>query len=317
MTRLPAMGEVAEDSRAHDGDEVLYSVTALLAVIDKPALMHWAVYETARRVVPRLHIVGARLDNEGTDSAIDYVANLRWQTDGRLTDSQLGTLAHHLFNVWALSGVRPDVHPELHPGHGKDGAVLHDDDLRDLRRMLDQFDRFLQEFAPAYEATEVVVYHPRYRYAGQADGFARIADARLIFDYKTSRKTWDRRGRERGPYAETGLQLAAYRYAQMAAVWRARRYHARSRRYYLLSADEQKVALPVPEVDGGVAIHVTPEHCKVHPMRCGPDMFEAFLHVLEVARWRINVADSVVGDPMEPPHPLPEDTSDPFVGLPT
>jgi hypothetical protein len=312
---LPRIGEVVE-CKAEPGDRTLYSVTTIISVLDKPALIPWAVNETAERTVANLATVQQRLD-EGVDEAVAYVAGLRWKTDGRLRDTELGTLAHQFFDQWAITGQRPEVVPELHPQHAQTGAVLHADDLFALRSMLDQFDRhWLQAFCPSYEATEVVVYHPDYEYAGQADGFVTVDGKRLILDYKTSRKTWTRAGKKRGPYPEVGLQLAAYRHATHAAVWRARRYTNRSRRYYLLNDAEREMALPVPEVDDGLALYVTPHSCDAYPVRCDREMHEAFLFCQEMARWQFNVANHVVGNPLVPLHVPPDNEDDPFAGLP-
>lgn len=320
---LPRIGEV-RDTKAEPDDEVFYSVTTILGVLDKPALINWAVSETAARAVAQLDKVRRRLDEDGTDEAIALVEKMRWETGGLLRDSELGTLAHHLFDVWATSGNRPEVHPEMHPRHAVDGSTLATDDVLSLAGMLDQFDRgFLQAFEPAYDATEVVVYNPTYRYAGQCDGFVRIGDMRLILDYKTSRRSWDKNGKERGPFPEVGLQLAAYRYATHAAVWRARRYTNYSRRYYLLSETEREMAVPVPDVDNGIAVYVTPHICRVHPVQCGrsndwatPGQFESFVYVREAARWLFDVAPNVVGAAMQPLVAAPVDASDPFAGLP-
>lgn len=318
---LPRLGEVI-DAKAEPDDDVLYSVTTLLGVLDKPALIPWAVGETAVRVVPNLDLIRRRLHEEGFDAAVDYVERLRWNTDGKLKDSELGTLAHHLFDVWATTGLRPPLEPELHPRHAVDGSVLGKEDLRALTGMLDNFDRgFLQAFCPEYIATEVVVYNQALRYAGQADGFVVIDGMRLILDYKTSRKTYTKDGKLRGPFPQVGLQLAAYRYATAAAVWRARRFKSYSRRYYLLSPTEREMALPVPEVDNGIAVYVTPESCTAYPVRCEasgdwerPGQFESFVYVREAARWLYDQADDVIGNPMVPRH-VPEQ-DDPFKGLP-
>ena len=317
MTDLPRHGEVLDDVRAEPNDEIMWSVTTILKVLDKSdVLINWACGVQAERTIANLKRIYGRLKNEGEASAVEYVAGLRWQTDGLLSDSALGTLAHGLFDTFALSGSRPDVVAEMHPSHARDDTLLDERDVVSLERMLDQFSRFLDEFQPDYLATECVVYSPTYRYAGQADAFAAFDHVPYIVDYKTSRKSWTKANKERGPYPEAGLQLAAYRYAECAAIWRARRYQSYSRRYYLLSDTERDMAVPVPEVEGGVAVYVTPERYGVYPMRCGPDMFEAFLFVLEAARWQFNVAKHVVGNPLDAPHPRPIPPGDPFAGLP-
>lgn len=320
---LPTIGSIAEDQRREPGDEALWSVTTIIGILDKPALVPWAVGETAEQVVDDVKGLLYRLENDGREETIDWVKRLRWRTDGRLKASDLGTVAHGLFDEYAINGTRPEVVPELHPDFAKDRSLLDERDLHDLRRMLDQFDRFLAEFQPEYLATEVVVYDPKIRpdgsdgfgHAGQADCFLSINGIPLIGDYKTSRKSWTKSGAERGPYPEVGLQLAAYRYSQMAAVWRARRYKSQGRRYYLLSEAEKAAALPVPEVDNGVAIYVTPDRYGVYPVRCGAGQYEAFLYCLEMARWSFNESKHVVGNPMPPQHPIPEPSDNPFAGL--
>lgn len=313
---LPRVGEVVETAR-QPSDDVLWSVTTLIgACTPIDALVPWAVNETAERTVSSLDRVIWRKENEGAQSAIDYVKGLRWQLGGRLTDTALGTVAHGLFEQYALTGTRPDVAPELHPEHAAEGSVLHADDAVALVAMLDQFDRhWLQEFQPDYEAAEVVVYHPRLGYAGQTDGFASVQHIPYVVDYKTSRKTYDRKGNVRPPYPEVAPQLAAYRYAEKAAVFRARRYTNRSRRYYLLSAAEKEAAVDVPAVEGGLCVKVTPAHCGVYPVNCGPDVFAAFTHMIEVARWQFNLSAWAVSHAMDPPFPAAVD--DPFAGLPT
>jgi hypothetical protein len=166
--------------------------------------------------------------------------------------------------------------------------------------MLDRFDHWLQRFTPAYQATEVVVYHPTYGYAGQADGFLTVDGVRLIIDYKTSRDGYDAKGNPKTPYPEAALQLAAYRYAEGAAVWRPRRIEQFRRRYYLLSDAERDRAVPVPEVDGGAVIHITPDHCELFPVRCDQQVHEAFLYVQEASRWVNGLSKNVIGMPMVP-----------------
>lgn len=315
MTALPRQGEV-RDAKAEPDDERLYSVTTIIGILDKPALIPWAVGVTAEKVVAKLDVIGRHVADDGPDEAIEYVKRLRWQTGGRLSDADLGSVAHHLFNTYALTGARPDVEPEMHPLHAVDQSLLHPEDLSALYRMLDQFERFLHGYQPDYLATEIVVFHPDYGYAGQADAFVTIDGMRLIVDYKTSKKTFDRRGKVRAPYPEVGLQLAAYRYAAAAAIWRARRYESNRRRYYLLGPDERAAAVPVPEVDGGIAIRITPDHLGVYPVRCGERDHRAFLFALELARWSFNDAAGVVGNEMMPRAVVDQPEDDPFAGLP-
>jgi hypothetical protein len=314
---LPTRGEDRAAGRK-DEDLVLYSVTTVIKAMDKSdVLTNWAVNETAARVVARIGQLRRRLSEEGEESAVDFVKGLRWDTGGNLSATALGTLAHKLFDDYAITGSRPAVTPDLHPDHASKQKLLSDEDQFMLRRMLEQFDRFLQQFQPEYHCCEVVVYHPDYGYAGQLDAIFSIDGVPLICDYKSSRTAWTAGGKEKTPYSESALQLAAYRHASHAAVWRARRYENNRRRYYLLSETERAAAVPVPPVDGGVVILVTPDRYAVHPARCGDREWEAFLYCLEMARWMFNEASSVIGDEMVAPYELPEPAGDPFAGLPT
>jgi hypothetical protein len=334
LPAMPRMGETVQAKR-EDADEAFWSVTTLLGVLDKSdALINWACREQAKKTVDNLAKIRRRLEDDGRDGpegAVSYVAGMRWWKEGTmLSDAALGTIAHHLFNEYAITGTRPAVTPDLHPEYGSKRTTLDKRDTVTLSRMLDQFDRFLQEWQPEYHATEFVVYSPTFRYAGQCDGNVSFDGVPTIIDYKTSRRTWSeaKEPKLRGPYPEVSLQLAAYRYAELAAVWRARRYESYSRRYYLLSPTELEMAVPVPPAERAAAIYVTPERYGVYPVRaeraadpddpCDVREFEVFQHLIEVARWHLLASRSAVGNPAEPPYPIPPaGPADPFEGIPT
>lgn len=139
---------------------------------------------------------------------------------------------------------------------------------------------------------------------------------RFIFDIKTTSEDYTGGGKLKAPYPEVGLQLAAYRFAELAAVWRARQSEQFKRRYYLLSETERAMGAPVPEVDDGVAILLTPTRYAVHPVRCDDEVHESFLHIVDAAHFAFDMAGGIVGPPMIPPRPRASDDSDPFEGLP-
>ncbi len=57
----------------------------------------------------------------------------------------------------------------------------------------------------------------------------------------------------------------------------------------------------MPHTDGGLVIHVTPEHCVAYPVACGEQTYDAFLYVLEAARWSFRHSSAAIGEPLEPP----------------
>jgi hypothetical protein len=274
-------GEVVV-KRPDPEDERFVSVTTILKALAHDALTFWAVTETAKAAVSVAGSLAQRIQEDGTDEVVRWLEGARWRgVRGARTATELGTAIHAACETYGLTGVRPDVDDEVGP-------------------YLDQFDKWAQTFQPQYEGVECAVYSRHYRYAGTCDGYMTVGGQRVIFDYKTSRKSYTKRGEPTGPYPEVALQLAAYRYAELAATWRARRYEKYRSRYYLLNKDESQLAVAPPEVDGGLVIHITPEHCTAYPVRCGPDMFNTFLYVIEASRFIDVTSKLAIGEPLTP-----------------
>ena len=64
--------------------------------------------------------------------------------------------------------------------------------------------------------------------------------------------------------------------------------------------DERAMALPVPAVDTGLVIHITPEACEAFPIVCDESVFESYLAVQDAARWLFQGSRSVMGEPLMP-----------------
>lgn len=307
-------GGAVDVDRPDPEDLRLWSVTSILREIDRgEGLMVWACRQAVACALDERDYVAHLYEWEGRQAAIDYCVGARFRAKAdQLTDADLGTAFHQLAEQYAITGSRPGSDDAaaavaaLGPSLSAD-AVAAETDV--LCRMLDRYDAWLELFQPTWEAAEFVVYSPTYGYAGTCDGVLVIpeqADAdrlRVINDFKTTRRshTGGKHPKPKRPYPETVLQLAAYRYAEFAAGWAPRRWSYYSRRYYLLSAGERAVAVPVPEVDGAVCILVTPDWCEAFPMRADRAAFDAFLYVLEVARWTRQTSYGAVGDPLIAP----------------
>lgn len=277
------LGQPALDGqKPADDDERHWSVTTILGCLKAEGLLYWTAEEAAKAAVNSAASLQSRIEEEGREAVIKWLRDARFRrAKGERTAAELGTEVHAACEAYALTGQRPDVDAEVQP-------------------FLDQFDRWAQEFQPVYQAAEVTVYSPSYGYAGTCDAFLTVGGVRCIVDYKSSRKSFDNRGNPTTPYPEVALQLAAYRHAELAAVWRPRRMEQYRRRYYLLGQAEREMAVPVPEVDTGLVIHITPDHCDAYPVECGPDIFESFLFVQEAARWQFQTSKTVIGRPLEP-----------------
>lgn len=281
---LDVKDAAAEDLR-------LWSVTTIIGVLDKPALLFWAAEQTAKEAIRIAGSLPARVAEDGTENTVKWLRDARFRRPkDEISDAEFGTGVHALLEEYTLTGHKPTPTVDVFK---KDVALA--------QACLDQFDRWAHEHQPEYLATEVTVYNATYGYAGTCDCFLSIGGVPLIGDYKSSKKSRDARGNPTGLYSDVALQLAAYRYAELAAVWRARRFEKFRRRYYLLSQDERDVGVPVPEVVGGVGIKVTPEHCTAYPVRCDDEIFDAFLYMLEAARWSFDLSQRVIGEPLVAP----------------
>lgn len=306
MTTALTFGLKPDDAAKQTPEDlVLWSVTTIIGVLEKPALLYWTAEEAAKAAVASHRSLGQRIEEEGEEAVVKWLRDARFRRPAdRLSNADLGTVCHAACEEYALTGNRPDesrleflvrqLAPRGFTGTKAEVAVLV--------KMLNQFDGWLQRFTPSYQATEVAVYSPTFGYAGTTDAFLTIDGVRFIGDYKSSREPFDSKGQPKTPYPEqVGLQLAAYRYAEMAAVWRPRRTEKFRRRYYLLGPSEQAVAQHVPEVDTGLVIHITPEACESYPIRCDEDIHRAFLFALEVFRWVNQTSKEVMGFPLEGP----------------
>jgi hypothetical protein len=276
---------------AADNDHQLWSVTTILSALDRPALTYWACEKTAVAAVTKHRTWQGMLADDHPDcdhtdaqtcAAVKWLRDARWRKDpGEKSDTETGTEVHAACEQYVLEGVRPDVPPDIDP-------------------YLRQFEEWCQRAQPAYTAAEVTVYHPTYGYAGTADAFLTVGGVPVIADYKTSRKPFDSRGQRKTPYPEVSLQLAAYANAEFAAAWRPRRYEKWRRRYYLLSDHERTNAVPLPDVDAGLAILITPEFCDAWIVDVSERVHEAFLFVLEAHRWQTETSRVVIApDPLE------------------
>ena len=288
-TPIPFVADAAVTAEPQDDDQRLWSVTTILKAFgDSEGLIYWTADQTAQAgVKSRATIAAMAQDDEAAAIAWLRDARFRGAKDERAS-TKLGEDCHAAYEMYVVTGIRPELGTPLPNG-------LLD---AEITPYLDSFEMWLDRFQPKYTAAEVVVYHPQFGYAGQADGYCTVEGTDCIIDYKNSKQSFDGRGKRKQPWTDVALQLAGYRHAPLAAVWRARRFEQWSRRYYLLNADERELAVPTPKVDGGLCIHVTPLHCDVYPVDCGEDVFEAFLFAIEAARWSLFTSKRVLGEPL-------------------
>lgn len=280
MTDLLANAAPVDVAKPEPEDRKLWSVTTIIGALSKPALVPWAANATAAEAVRVCKRLAQIVEEDGADEVTKWLANARFRKPKgqKRTATELGSAVHAAIEQYALTGERPAVDEELMP-------------------YLDQFDRWATQFQPEYLAAELTVYSDTYAYAGTLDAIAKIEGTAVCVDYKSSSKP-DTPERIQGPYSTVALQLSGYRFAEFAATWRPRRYEAHFRRYYLVGPGEREMSVPVPEVEGGIALSITPTHCNAHPVKCDKGVWTAYLYVQEAARWQFETSKDVIGEPL-------------------
>lgn len=167
-----------------------------------------------------------------------------------------------------------------------------------LRGHMQSLQAFLTDVRPLYLATEATVFNRTQAYAGTLDAIVEIparavlaamlragdhADeipgwihdlaaldlaVTVVVDYKSGRAV----------YPTVGLQLAAY---------------ARSE---FIGLPDGRTQLPLPQVDVGAVLHLTPTGYALRLVRIDDEVFRAFLHVREVYRFNRELAGKVLGE---------------------
>lgn len=100
---------------------------------------------------------------------------------------------------------------------------------------------------PKWIRNEYQVFNRTHNYAGSVDALVEIDGYFLILDVKTSKSV----------HRDYSLQLSAYRYAEFLG-------------------EPGGLEAPIPDVDGGVILHVRNGRCELLEIPCGPDEFAAF-----------------------------------------
>lgn len=254
-----------------DGEKVPGVTTILSNGIAKPGLIGWAANQVADVVVNGLST--ARNDKgEVRVVADDLVRELlewnatRGQHAVKVGDDRLPRLA--LAKI--LSSIRyRDVDEASGKGtqvHGLAESLARGEEVDvpdELAGHVRSYLRFLEEWDPTEALLERVVVNRRWRYMGKLDLLARFPKYGLgLVDVKTSRS---------GVYAETGLQLAGYRYAETM----------------LDGVDEagNVVEVPMPEVEWCGVVWVRADGYDVYRFDVTPDTFRTFLYAKQVGEW--------------------------------
>lgn len=271
MTAAIVSTETRELLRSNSGQGRTYSwdgrqyasVTSIISNgVPKPALVGWAKKITAEYAVDNLDMLTALAEND-PKGAVDWLKGAAYRQ--RDEAASKGTAIHEATERIAMGETFEDIYEESD---------------KTTQAMLRQYEQFVEVVQPVYLAVEAVVYSTTHGYAGTLDAIVETEHegilaqlgldrpATLLLDLKSSK----------GVYAETGLQLAAYRYADFIGL-------------------EDGSEHPMLEVDGAAVLHIRPRSWKLIPVDTSEEVFKSFIRAAGVAHWAWEISKGVVGAP--------------------
>lgn len=268
MTARKPDTRIVQRGRGHsyllDGQKVDGVTTVTNNGVPKPQLIKWAADQTWKYAIDHW----AELTELPLSERISRMEGARFDTLREA--SERGTEVHtQIVRYLAGEPVEPPAGLEGHV----DAAIA---------------------FVEAWQLDELLVETPvfsrEWGYAGKPDAVARLAgypDDVWLLDWKTH---------ARGPFIESALQLAAYRYAD----------------FYVVDGelDEDGRVIEHPMGDLGITrtgiVHVKADEALLYPFDAGADAFVVFGAVQQVAAFVGSTRESWIGDALRPPEPEPE-----------
>lgn len=249
MTRLVRRNYGSGHAYTVDGAPCVGVTTAIGKGVPKPALVNWAAGLVAEAAVEQRD----QWESLTPYKAVTWLRNVPNQRRDAMAvrGNQVHAIAQQL-----MDGKEVDVAEEL-AGH------------------VDACIRFLTDFAVDVELMETPVAHTGavsgvpIVYAGTLDLIVTIGGTRWLLDWKTGK----------GVYGDVALQLAAYRYCDLALV------------------NGAEVALPFVERTG--VVHLRADGYDLYPVEAGQQQWRDFLAAVRVARF-CDGSRELVGSSLHP-----------------
>lgn len=235
-------------------------VTSIIGMAPKPFLPNWAAKMAGEVAVDSIPFLTDMVSVAGRDAAVQYVSGAsRRYTKVR---SDVGTMAHDLFERMIRGEAVGRVHPDMEP----------------YRR---NFGEFLDTVQPRLVGAEDIAWSDTHAYAGSFDAmlevrldeFGQLDEGGKLqltmTDWKTGKST----------YPDVALQMSAYAHADR-----------------IISADG--ATRPMPDFDGGAVLHITADQWSFKPVRADRETFEYFLALRKVFDWDRDFSKDVIGRPI-------------------
>lgn len=234
-------------------------VTSIISKGPKEFLPYWYAKMAAEYAVDNFDYLVPMIERD-RESAINSIKGAATRYTNSRAD--VGSKAHDLFERMIRGESLRRVEPDLEP----------------YRRC---FAEFLDAVQPRLISAEDVVWSDTHGYAGSNDAILSVSmdednhivpsgePVTLMVDWKTSKDL----------HSEVALQLSAYANADR-----------------LVSADGK--SRPMPEIQAGAALHITPEGWEFVPVAIGSEVFEVFLALRRVFDWDREGQKLVLGKPL-------------------
>ncbi len=297
------------------GDRLRSVTTILSGGVPKDALPFWAAAVCTDSAIENLPaLVAASRYPDRLAEMRDYIKRAHTRKKDERAD--VGHTVHFIIEARILGLELP---PTIKIGDGDDAQEVALDGP-ELGPFVENFLAFEELWKPRFTASEMVVANPTDGYAGtldymiDADGpigealagqrYPVMPDDDLMGDTKTG-GTFEREvvregrvvmqspalttaGHVHGVYPEAGLQMSAYRHAEVCWL-----------------RDGSRVPMP-STAQVGIVLHLRPEGFRIYPALCGDDQYAYFRYAQMVDEWSSRIASPrskspIIGKPLELP----------------
>lgn len=242
--------------------ESVPSATGIVGVLDKPALMYWAVNETVDFLEEELE-PGRPYDEVELTQLLEASKKARFKTSGKATT--IGSIVHDWMENYVNKtieegGEEPSVIPAGEAPFGNEIALPYNSQAVDsIQSFLDWTDAHDVEWI----VSEKKIYSLEHSYAGTYDAEAYVDGKLSLIDFKTSK----------GIYADYLLQLACY----VGAAEEERRAVAGAEDPEQF---DQMIILRVPKTQEGFETKIVSDRNEIE------EHYNAFLSCLTAYKWK-------------------------------
>ena len=272
---VPAVGMYRSEDHRYwfNGQGPYTSVTTALKAYDKSdALVGWAKRETASFAVRNLDaLVAHRGHNTPVPECDPCAANEKRRSPvGRDEAARMwvSSIPDYIKDDAARLGTR------VHLAAEAIGTGRRPTDDADIVPFATQYRRFLDEREPTLLAIEYMGLNLTHEYAGTGDIIASIDGVNTVIDIKTHTKETPL---PKKYYPDTAMQLAA------------------CSRFDFIGREGDPTEYAMPRVDAHAVLLLGRDDYRLIPYAVTDTTFEAFVHCLQLWRWRQGEAKTIVG----------------------